>query len=101
MKKRILTLLSISLLSLTGCGSAGSACTGYVQAVLDCTYSGDTAAYIRCTKATESEAQALSAEEIWQQSLDTDDNSELVAGYIKSMAENGMRAALKAFLAEV
>ncbi|MBQ4466113.1 MAG: hypothetical protein II916_09150 [Oscillospiraceae bacterium] len=63
MKKRILTLLSISLLSLTGCGSAGSACTGYVQAVLNCTYSGDTAAYIRCTKATASEAQALSAEE--------------------------------------
>ena len=45
--------------------------------------------------------KVLSAEEIWQQSLDTDDNSELVAGYIKSMTENGMRAALKAFLAEV
>ena len=63
MKKRILTFLGISLLSLTGCGSAGSACTSYVQAVLDCTYSGDTADYIRCTKASETEAQALSADE--------------------------------------
>jgi tagaturonate reductase len=44
--------------------------------------------------------KALSAEDIWQQSLDTDNNAELVAGYIKSMTENGMRAALKAFLAE-
>ena len=45
--------------------------------------------------------KALSAEEIWQQSLDEDNNAELVAGYIKTMTENGMRAALKAFLAEV
>lgn len=44
--------------------------------------------------------KALSAEDIWQQSLDADNNAELVAGYIKSMTENGMRAALKAFLAE-
>jgi tagaturonate reductase len=44
--------------------------------------------------------KALSAEDIWQQSLDADNNAKLVAGYIKSMTENGMRAALKAFLAE-
>ena len=44
--------------------------------------------------------KALSAEDIWQQSLDVDNDAELVSGYIKSMTENGMRAALKAFLAE-
>ncbi len=42
----------------------------------------------------------LSAEDIWQQDLDEDDNAEKVARYIKSMTENGMRAALKAFLSE-
>jgi tagaturonate reductase len=53
------------------------------------------------TDCAEIAKKALSSEDIWQQSLDEDNNAELVAGYIKTMTENGMRAALKAFLAEV
>lgn len=42
----------------------------------------------------------LSAADIWQQDLTDDDNVSVVAGYIKSIVENGERAALKEFLGE-
>ncbi len=41
----------------------------------------------------------LENETLWEQSLAADDNTALVAGYIKSIAEDGGRAALRAFLA--
>lgn len=43
---------------------------------------------------------ALSAKDIWQIELDTDENVRLVKGYIKDMVELGMRKALQKYLAE-
>ncbi len=42
--------------------------------------------------------KALGAEDLWEQSLDVDDNAQLVAGYIESIVKNGERKALQAFL---
>jgi len=42
----------------------------------------------------------LGATDIWQQPLTDDDNVTVVAGYIKSIVDNGERAALKEFLGE-
>lgn len=47
---------------------------------------------------TEIAKKVLNFTELWEQSLDVDDNLALVAGYVKSIVENGERAALKAFL---
>ncbi len=40
----------------------------------------------------------LSQEDIWGQKLDEDDNAAVVAGYIRSIVENGEREALRKFL---
>lgn len=42
----------------------------------------------------------LGASDVWEQNLDEDDNAALVSGYLKSIVNNGERAALKAFLGE-
>ena len=48
---------------LTGC-SAAETYTDYVQAVLDCTYKGDTAKYMEMTEATQDEANAVYDDEV-------------------------------------
>ena len=44
--------------------------------------------------------KALSAEDIWHQSLNEDDNAEIVGRYIKNISEKGMRSALRDFMGE-
>ena len=44
--------------------------------------------------------KVLTASGLWQQELTDDDNVSVFAGYIKSIVENGERAALKEFLGE-
>ncbi len=64
MRKRILPLLTLAAVLLTGCGNAATTCTNYVQAVMDCTYAGRTADYIAYTHAEEAAAQALYTQEV-------------------------------------
>lgn len=47
---------------------------------------------------TEIAKKVLNYTELWEQSLDVDDNLAVVAGFVKSIVEDGERAALKAFL---
>lgn len=47
------------LLCLSGCGNAAATYTSYVQAVMDCTYYGQTSEYIRLTGVSEAEAAAI------------------------------------------
>lgn len=50
-------------LLLTGCGSSAKTYTDYVQAVLDCTYTGNGAKYMELTDSTEEEAAEVYADE--------------------------------------
>ncbi len=50
------------------------------------------------TDTSEIAREVLSASDIWQQDLCDGDNVNVVAGYIKSILDNGERAALKEFL---
>ena len=61
MKHRIIAAAAacILCLGLTGCGHAAKTYTDYVQAVMDCTYHGDTKDYKSITKASETDAEAV------------------------------------------
>ena len=64
---RTLPALAIALacpLCLTSCGNAAQTYTDYVQAVMDCTYHGDTAKYTELTDASAEDAQAVYDDEI-------------------------------------
>ena len=58
-----LTMLVLCL-TLSGCSGAGQAYTDYVQAVMDCTYYGDTAQYMAFTGCAEADAQKVHADEV-------------------------------------
>ena len=66
MSRRLTALFMILVLCLTlfGCGSAGQAYTDYVQAVMDCSYYAKTAQYMTFTGCTETDAQAIHAQEV-------------------------------------
>lgn len=65
MKRRFAALAAgVLCLSFAACGHAGQTYSEYVQAVMDCTYQGNTSAYRKLTKASESAAQELRQEEI-------------------------------------
>lgn len=60
----VLTCAVLLLCLLTGCGGASQSYRDYVDAVLLCTYRGETAAYLQLTGAEESAAQAIHDAEI-------------------------------------
>ena len=66
MKHRIIAAAAacILCLGLTGCGHAAKTYTDYVQAVMDCTYHGDTKDYKSITKASETDAEAVHQEAV-------------------------------------
>ena len=66
MKHRIFAAAAacILCLGLTGCGHAAKTYTDYVQAVMDCTYHGDTKDYKSITKASETDAEAVHQEAV-------------------------------------
>ena len=66
MKHRIFAAAAacILCLGLTGCGHAAKTYTDYVQAVMDCTYHGDTKDYKSITKASETDAESVHQEAV-------------------------------------
>lgn len=66
MKKITALFLIMVMLSsvFTACGNVSQTYASYVQAVMDCTYHGDTAQYIALTNATEQQAQMVYQTEI-------------------------------------
>ncbi len=64
MKHRIAAAVCILCLALTGCGHAAQTYTEYVQAVMDCTYQGNSQAYRSLTKASETDADAVHQEAV-------------------------------------
>ena len=66
MSRRLTALFFAVALCLTlfGCGSAGQAYTDYVQAVMDCSYHGDTTQYMAFTGCNETDAQQVHTAEI-------------------------------------
>lgn len=56
-------LLAVLCLLFCACGNSSQAYTSYVQAVLDCTYKGDTAAYCALTRLPAADGEALYREE--------------------------------------
>lgn len=63
-KFTILAAACICCLSLTACGHAAQTYTEYVQAVMDCTYQGNAAAYCKLTNASEADAQSIHQEAV-------------------------------------
>ncbi len=61
MRKFFALLLSVVIFCgmLSGCANASQTYANYVQAVMDCTYHGDTAQYIALTGATQQEAYRI------------------------------------------
>ena len=66
MSRRLTALFFAVALCLTlfGCGSAGQAYTDYVQAVMDCSYHGDTTQYMAFTGCNETDAQQVHTDEM-------------------------------------
>lgn len=63
--RRFCVLLLAVCLLCCGCGSSAETYTAYVQAVLDCTYKGETDAYREMTHAYDKEAEGL----YWQETV--------------------------------
>ena len=66
MKKRLAAGIAACVLSisLSACGNAAGTYTEYVQAVMECTYHGNSDAYRQLTKSSDAEAQAVHQDEI-------------------------------------
>lgn len=60
---KLTAVAAAGCLLLTGCGSSAKTYTDYVQAVLDCTYTGEAAKYMELTESTEEEAAAVYTDE--------------------------------------
>lgn len=63
MRKFLALFLTAACLLLSACAGSSQAYCRYVQAVLDCTYKGETAPYCEMTQASPEEAQALYVQE--------------------------------------
>lgn len=92
MKKQIAVLAAATVMcgSLTACSNTAKTYTNYVQAVLDCTYRGETEEYINLTGSTDEDATAVYDDEVdyftallcYQMAVETDYISdETYAGY--------------------
>ncbi len=60
---KLTAVAAAGCLLLTGCGSSAKTYTEYVQAVLDCTYTGNGEKYMEMTDSTEEEAAEVYADE--------------------------------------